>query len=165
MHIDARRQARVALLKAHPKAFFGYSDNTNLHNFLWNLGIVSYHGGSIMVEFGRGGSMQPYTQASLMHALFERGEYEIHASPVYTDENKDWHDLANLDHHPELFPSTGWRWHNAKSSIEGTLWGGNSAIPIPNLFCPMAAIYVLMAFSKSSTLAIRLDGAKEESNS
>src|SRR5579859_2236193 len=35
------------LIAAHPKAFFGYSDNTNLHIFLGNLGLASYYGGSI----------------------------------------------------------------------------------------------------------------------
>jgi len=34
-HLDAE------LLARHAKPFFGYSDNTNLHLFLWNLGIVS----------------------------------------------------------------------------------------------------------------------------
>jgi len=33
-----------------PKAFLGYSDNTNLLNWLWNLGVGSYHGGSTMVH-------------------------------------------------------------------------------------------------------------------
>jgi hypothetical protein len=37
---------------ASTKRFFGYSDNTNLHLFLWNLGLVSYLGGSIMAQFG-----------------------------------------------------------------------------------------------------------------
>ena len=34
------------VVREHPKAFFGYSDNTNLLNWLWNQGIVGYHGGS-----------------------------------------------------------------------------------------------------------------------
>ena len=47
------------LLAASPKPFFGYSDNTNLHLFLWNLGLVSYLGGSIMVQFGWPLAMHP----------------------------------------------------------------------------------------------------------
>ena len=39
-HLDA------ALIAANPKPFFGYSDNTNLLNYLVNLGMVAYHGGS-----------------------------------------------------------------------------------------------------------------------
>lgn len=33
------------IISANPKIFMGYSDCTNLHLFLWNLGIVSYYGG------------------------------------------------------------------------------------------------------------------------
>src|SRR5579863_3569937 len=33
------------ILRSNPKAYFGYSDNTNLLNLLWTLGIASYHGG------------------------------------------------------------------------------------------------------------------------
>jgi muramoyltetrapeptide carboxypeptidase LdcA involved in peptidoglycan recycling len=116
------------LIKAHPKPFFGYSDNTNLHNFLWNLGLISYHGGSIMVEFGRSGAMHPYTLKSLKHALFEQGEREIQPALEYTDEPPDWNDPANLSRHPTLFPTTGWTWLNADKIAEGTLWGGNLEI-------------------------------------
>ncbi len=115
-------------IKAHRKAFFGYSDNTNLHNFLWNLGIVSYHGGSVMVQFGRSGAMHPLTQESLKHALFEQGEYEIHPSPDFTDEDLDWNDPANLSCQPTLFPASGWIWQHAEAIVEGALWGGNLEI-------------------------------------
>lgn len=116
------------LIKAHHKPFFGYSDNTNLHNFLWNLGLISYHGGSIMVEFGRSGAMHPYTLNSLKHALFEQGEWEIQFALEYTDESLDWNDPTNLSRHPTLFPNSGWIWLNADKSVEGMLWGGNLEI-------------------------------------
>jgi len=121
------------LLKTHPKAFFGYSDNTNLLNFLWNLGIVSYHGGSIMDRFGRSGAMHSYTLESLKRALFEQGEFEMYPSPTYTDEDKDWNDPANLSSQPELFSNSGWTWQNAETVVEGTLWGGNLEIVDWNL--------------------------------
>ncbi len=38
---------------ADPKPFVGYSDNTNLLNWLWSLGVVGYHGGSTMVHLAR----------------------------------------------------------------------------------------------------------------
>src|SRR5690349_18791490 len=41
-HLDAD------VIAANPKPFFGYSDNTNLLNWLWNLGLASFHGGSTM---------------------------------------------------------------------------------------------------------------------
>jgi muramoyltetrapeptide carboxypeptidase LdcA involved in peptidoglycan recycling len=47
------------LIRANPKPFFGYSDNTNLHVFLFNLGVVSYHGGAVMVQFTHGPAIHP----------------------------------------------------------------------------------------------------------
>src|SRR5674476_37765 len=44
-------------IAANPKAFFGYSDNTNLLNYLWNLGVVGYHGGSTLVHLARPGGV------------------------------------------------------------------------------------------------------------
>lgn len=116
------------LLKAHPKAFFGYSDNTNLQVLLWNLGIVSYYGGSIMAHFGRGGAMHPYTVDSLKKALFSRGEYEIQSAPEYNDIDVDWERTEKLQEQPAMFPNTGLHWLNDNSVIEGTTWGGNLEI-------------------------------------
>ncbi|GCE45808.1 muramoyltetrapeptide carboxypeptidase LdcA involved in peptidoglycan recycling [Thermosporothrix hazakensis] len=116
------------LIRANPKPFFGYSDNTNLHNYLWNLGIVSYHGGSILVHFGRGGSMHPDTVTSLKQALFTRGEYELKPALHWTDEPGDWRDPEFVRKEPHMFPGEGWTWHNAGEVIEGTTWGGNLEI-------------------------------------
>jgi muramoyltetrapeptide carboxypeptidase LdcA involved in peptidoglycan recycling len=116
------------LIGGHPKPLFGYSDNTNLHAFLFNLGIISYHGGSVMVQFGRGGAMHPYTVASLRRALFERGEVEISPAPEYTDEEMDWAESAALTQEPRIFPSPGWTWLNGGRIVEGVLWGGNLEI-------------------------------------
>ncbi|MBE3075178.1 MAG: LD-carboxypeptidase, partial [Actinobacteria bacterium] len=38
--IKVLRYLDPAVLRANPKAFFGYSDNTNLLLYLWNLGMI-----------------------------------------------------------------------------------------------------------------------------
>src|SRR5262245_13997049 len=43
------------LLRENPKPYFGYSDNTNVLHHLWTLGVVGFHGGSVMVHLGRAG--------------------------------------------------------------------------------------------------------------
>src|SRR5262245_22180329 len=43
------RHLDPSVLRANPKPFLGYSDNTTLLNYLSGLGIVGYHGGSILV--------------------------------------------------------------------------------------------------------------------
>jgi muramoyltetrapeptide carboxypeptidase LdcA involved in peptidoglycan recycling len=118
------RHLDVALFRAHPKPFFGYSDNTNLLNFLFHAGVVGYHGGSVMVHLGRGGATHPATIDSLRAALFTSGWYELASAPRWSDEAGDWNDPATLEVEPATFPSEGWTWHNADRVIEGRTWGG-----------------------------------------
>jgi muramoyltetrapeptide carboxypeptidase LdcA involved in peptidoglycan recycling len=118
-HLDAD------LISAHPKPFFGYSDNTCLLAYLWQLGIVGYHGGSVMCQFGRPGRMHPDSAASLRAALLGSGDYEITPAAAYDDRDLPWDDPATFDSEPELRPGGGWIWHNAGRVAEGTSWGGN----------------------------------------
>ncbi len=116
------------VLRANPKPFFGYSDNTNLLNYLFTCGIVGYHGGCVMVQFGRGGRMTPATADSLRAALFTTGPYELRESPWYTDVDRDWADPATVAGEPEQVATRPWDWVNADRVVEGRLWGGNLEI-------------------------------------
>ncbi|WP_327350859.1 S66 family peptidase [Streptomyces sp. NBC_01304] len=121
-HLDA------ALLRANPKPFFGYSDNTNLLLFLRNLGIVGYHGATVMVELGRPGTLHPLTADSLRAALFSSGEYELTEALTYGDINRPWEDPNTFASEPEMEPADGWSWHNGHQVVEGISWGGNIEI-------------------------------------
>lgn len=116
------------LIQANPKPFFGYSDNTNLLTYIADLGIVAYHGGSVMCEFGRPGTMHSLTTVSLQAALFTSGEYELRESTVYGDVQRDWADPATFASPPATQACDGWRWHNADQVVEGLTWGGNLEI-------------------------------------
>lgn len=107
----------------NPKPFFGYSDNTHLHNFLWSLGIPSYYGGGIMNQFGMNAQMFDITVNSLNHALFDEGEYELEVSTEYNDEGLDWSVKENLDKPRKLDKNIGLIWDGEKD-VEGVLWGG-----------------------------------------
>ncbi|WP_189969734.1 S66 family peptidase [Streptomyces avidinii] len=113
------------LLRAGPKPFFGYSDNTNLLLFLRDLGIVGYHGGSVMVELGRPGALHPSTAASLRAALFTSGEFELTSASSYGDVNGPWDDPHTFASEPHMEPADGWSWHYADRVVEGIGWGGN----------------------------------------
>lgn len=113
------------LLRQNPKPFFGYSDNTCLLAYLWELGIVGNYGGSVMDRFGRPGAMHPATEAALRAALFSPGEYELTPAAAYGDTDRDWADPATFGSEPRLQPANGWRWHNAGRVVEGVSWGGN----------------------------------------
>ena len=110
---------------AHPKPFAGYSDNTNLLNWLWRLGIVSYHGGSTMVHLGRGGEPHPVSLESLRSALFTKDEVEITAIEAFGEDEIAWDSPEALTTPPPARPSDGWSWHSADRVVEGPTWGGN----------------------------------------
>lgn len=105
------------------KPFFGYSDNTHLHNFLWSLGISSYYGGAIMTEFAMQGGMHDITINSLIHALFDEGEYELEVAKMYNDEGLNWADKANLKKTRKMEANDGLFW-DGNVDAEGVLWGG-----------------------------------------
>lgn len=113
------------LVRSCPKPFFGYSDNTNLLAWLGDAaGLVGYHGGSVMVEFGRPGALHPMTADSLRAALFDSGEYELREARAYGEGMRPWEDPATFDTPPELEPCEGWWWHRAGRVVEGAAWGG-----------------------------------------
>lgn len=113
------------LISVNPKIFMGYSDCTNLHLFLWNLGIISYYGGSIMTQFAMGGGMHEYTINSIKKAVFNPPIGQVYAAPEYSDADLDWADQQNLSKKRPTYASTGWIWHNSHNGIiEGRLWGG-----------------------------------------
>ncbi|WP_327640293.1 LD-carboxypeptidase [Kribbella sp. NBC_00482] len=112
-----------AVFQAGPKPFFGYSDNTNLLNFLYSLGLPAFHGGSVMVQFGRGGAMHPDTERSLRAAMFTGGEFDLTPAKGWTDHDHDWNVPENLETEPPQFPGTGWTWSGSQA-VSGKLWGG-----------------------------------------
>lgn len=118
-HLDA------GAIAASPKPYFGYSDNTNLLNWLWNLGIVSYHGGSTMVHLGRGGATHPVSLGSLRTALFTNDEVELTPVDAFGEDPIDWTDATALTTEPTMRPSDGWTWHRPERVVEGPTWGGN----------------------------------------
>ncbi|MEV0291529.1 MULTISPECIES: S66 peptidase family protein [unclassified Kribbella] len=111
------------VFRANPKPFFGYSDNTNLLNFLYFHGLPAYHGGSVMVQFGRGGAMHPDSERSLRAALFTPGDFDLTPATGWTDHDRDWADASLLETEPELFDGTGWTWSGSEA-VSGRLWGG-----------------------------------------
>ncbi|MEV7339821.1 S66 peptidase family protein [Streptomyces sp. NPDC093544] len=116
------------LIRANPKPFFGYSDNTCFLAYLWNAGIVGYHGGSVMCELGRPGAMDPLTAESLRAALFTSGPYDLRPADRFGEVNSPWDDPATFDSEPPTEPGDGWTWHRPDRVVEGRSWGGNVEI-------------------------------------
>lgn len=107
----------------NPKPFFGFSDNTHLHNYLWNLGIPSFYGGGIMNQFGMNVAMFDMTVNSIKHALFEEGEFALEVAAEYNDIGLNWADKDTLKMRRSLEPNSGLVW-DGQDDKEGVLWGG-----------------------------------------
>lgn len=113
---------------ANPKPFVGYSDNTNLLNWLWNLGIAGYHGGSTMVHLGRPGGLHLISTSSLRAALFGTEDLLLHPVEVFSEDEVDWNDPSSPDAEAPTLPSPGWSWHRPVRRISAPTWGGNLEI-------------------------------------
>jgi muramoyltetrapeptide carboxypeptidase LdcA involved in peptidoglycan recycling len=114
-----------AVMTASPKPFLGYSDNTNLLNWLWSQGVAGYHGGSTMVHLGRGGGLHPVSAGSLRAALLTGGDVDLHPADEFSEDEVDWGDPAALGRPPPQQPGPGWEWHQPDRVVTAPTWGGN----------------------------------------
>ncbi len=117
-----------APFRADPKPFFGYSDNTNLLNWLWTHGVAGYHGGSTMVHLARGAGLHPVSAESLRSALFTAGDREIRPVETFSEEEVDWNLPSALTGSAPPVPSPGWVWHRPERVVTAPTWGGNLEI-------------------------------------
>ena len=122
-----------AVALANPKAFAGYSDNTNLLNWLWSLGLAGYHGGSTMVHLARAGGLHPVSAASLRAALFDGGELRLHPVARFSEDELSWADPEGREYPAPAQPAPAWEWHRADQVVTGPTWGGNLEITHWNL--------------------------------
>jgi muramoyltetrapeptide carboxypeptidase LdcA involved in peptidoglycan recycling len=113
-----------ALLRADPKPFLGYSDNTNLLNWMWTEGVVGFHGGSTQVHLGPGPALDPVHVTSLRAALLTGERLEITEPGESEDIGKDWNDPAALTEYGDREVTEPWSWAGPARSVTGRTWGG-----------------------------------------
>ena len=117
-HIDKE------LLATNPKPFLGYSDNTNLHNLLWSLGVPSYYGGATQVHLGPGPHLDSVHLASLRAALLDGGVMAITDPGESEDFGLPWTDPRALSEFGIREPPESWTWAGRRGAVEGPTWGG-----------------------------------------
>ncbi len=117
------------MLAAHPKAFCGYSDNTNLLNYRWNLGLAGYYGGSTMVHLGgRAGGPHPVSLTSLRAALFSGADLALSPAERFGEDEADWDRPETLVREGPTRPGGDWTWHQPGQVVTGPTWGGDLEI-------------------------------------
>ncbi|HIY24286.1 MAG TPA: LD-carboxypeptidase [Candidatus Brachybacterium merdigallinarum] len=107
-----------------PKPFLGYSDNTNLLNWLWCHGIPGFYGGSTQVHLGPGPHLDPVHEASLRAALLTGQQLEITEPGESEDIGHDWNDPRALTDFGTREPTEPWTWAGPARSVTGRTWGG-----------------------------------------
>ncbi|USZ67026.1 LD-carboxypeptidase [Halorussus salilacus] len=115
------------VLAENPTRFYGISDNTNLALYLWNLGVVSFYGGTLLTDLAMQGEMHDYTVESLETAFFADdldAFGELRPAERFTDHDLDWADPDNLDEYREMEPNPGRTWRGADRRVSGRTWGG-----------------------------------------
>lgn len=109
---------------ANPKIFIGYSDNTNLLNWLWSLGTPAYYGGSTQVHLGAGPGADDVHLASLRAALITGGQLQITDPGESEDFGPDWLDPRALVEYGDRGPTEPWAWTGPERAVSGHTWGG-----------------------------------------
>ena len=117
-HLDAD------LVRADPKPFLGYSDNTNLLNWLWTHGVAGFYGGSTQVQLGPGPAADEVHATSLRAALLTGGRVELTEPGESEDIGLDWQDPAALTEYGDREPTEPWTWAGPARSVTGPTWGG-----------------------------------------
>jgi muramoyltetrapeptide carboxypeptidase LdcA involved in peptidoglycan recycling len=117
-HLDAEA------VRADPKPFLGYSDNTNLLSWLWTQGVAGFYGGSTQVQIGAGPGLDACHEAALKASLLTGERLEITEPGESEDFGKDWADPASLTEFGEREPTEPWTWSGPAQSVTGRTWGG-----------------------------------------
>ncbi|MBF0688683.1 MAG: LD-carboxypeptidase [Cellulomonas sp.] len=117
-HLDADA------VRADPKPFLGYSDNTNLLSWLWQQGVAGFYGGSTQVHLGPGPAVDDVHLASLRAALLTGETLTITEPGESEDLGHDWLDPRALTEHGEREPTEPWTWAGPARSVTGRTWGG-----------------------------------------
>lgn len=117
-HIDA------TVLAENPKPFLGYSDNTNLHNLLWSLGVPSFYGGSTQVHLGPGPHLDDIHLRSLRAALLDGSTLELTEPGESEDFGYPWGDPRALTEFGDREATEPWTWAGPDVVVAGRSWGG-----------------------------------------
>lgn len=112
-------------IRANPKILMGYSDTTTLLTYLNQLGLVTFHGPSIMAGLSQAESLPEAFVQHVQQMLFSpEGVIEYKSFGLYCDGYADWSKEENLGKTKELKPDNGWRFIQGTTTVVGELYGG-----------------------------------------
>ncbi|WP_235001747.1 S66 family peptidase [Arcanobacterium ihumii] len=112
-------------IQADPKPIFGYSDNTNLLNWLWMNGVSSFYGGSTMVHWGSANDPSSEHLATIRAALSGEASLMLPLPKISQDYGFDWSDPRALTEESFFEPALPLEFYGTSNkAIRGKTWGG-----------------------------------------
>ena len=122
--ITVIRHLDPELARADPKPFLGYSDNTNLLNWLWSHGVAGFYGGSTQVHLGAGPAVDPEHLTALTAALFTGERLELTEPGESEDYGREWSDVLATSEGGLREATEPWVWAGPEKVVTGPTWGG-----------------------------------------
>lgn len=113
------------IISSNPKIFMGYSDTTTMLTYFNQLGLVTFHGPSIMAGFSQMESLPQIFKQHVYDMLFtSTAGYECPSFNQYCDGYLDWSQEDNLGKTKTLKKDTGMRVLQGTGTVSGKLFGG-----------------------------------------
>lgn len=112
------------LVRADPKPFLGFSDNTNILSWLWTNGVAAFHGGSTQVHLGPGPGVDAVHERSLRAALLTGERLEVTEPGESEDLGHEWTDPRALTEFGPREATEPWTWSGPRRVVTGRTWGG-----------------------------------------
>ncbi|WP_078395247.1 S66 family peptidase [Shouchella patagoniensis] len=112
------------VIKANPKIFTGYSDNTVGHLMCLKAGLSSFYGVSVLNDFAENVAMSDYTKNWVERTFFQDGPIgTIAVSDTWTGERLEW-DRKNQDIGRTFKVNHDYELIQGNKTVQGRLIGG-----------------------------------------
>jgi muramoyltetrapeptide carboxypeptidase LdcA involved in peptidoglycan recycling len=118
-------QEFIDAVKNNPKIFTGFSDTTNNHLMFSKIGLMTFYGPCILVDFAElDNDMLPYTKEYFEKFFNDDNGYEITISPVWYSDRKSY-GVEEIGKPREKHQEThGYEVLKGSGTITGKLYGG-----------------------------------------
>jgi muramoyltetrapeptide carboxypeptidase LdcA involved in peptidoglycan recycling len=114
-----------AVIAAEPKILMGYSDSTTLLAAARRLGMVTFHGPSIMAGLSQMGDLPAAYRTHVHDLLFEPGrDYTYAPYGGYVEGYPAWSDRSTVGRVNPIQADDGWHVLQGSGRLTGELFGG-----------------------------------------
>ncbi len=113
------------VISSNPKILMGFSDTTVLLAAVRRMGLVTFHGPSVMAGFAQMRALPPAYEAHVRSMLFDRRAQHTYVPyGGFVEAYREWSDPANVGQVGPFHPDPGPRVVQGTGTVRGELFGG-----------------------------------------